>query len=371
MKIVVVASLTAPATANYLIAALKNEGHDLLTCSDIASHLADHRVLGAADIGEICRSHKFFPDLVMFVEGGSMRLFPTGLEKVNCLTAWFGIDTHMDYDKHLKIGRLFDVTFVAQKEFVTRLKEDGLRQVFWMPLAFAPELHPDKDVERKYDVAYVGSDNAEMHPERHQLLNLIKETFPKAWIGKANPYQMGRIYAESKIVFNKSVNNDVNMRYFEAMGAGAVLVTDHAVNNGVEELFIAGKHFLEYQDAVSLKSLVQSVIDTPDKCARIGYAARRHVLEHHTYTHRAKTLLQQLMSCSKLVKPRPEDYFSAFIKLSMAKQALQSAEQSFDWKNAGAVQRIIGSMIRYALKCFRIIVAAAEQLNLLFRNLRK
>ena len=44
-----------------------------------------------------------------------MQLFPYDLENVTCLTAWYGIDTHMDYKKHLQIAKGFDVSFIAQK----------------------------------------------------------------------------------------------------------------------------------------------------------------------------------------------------------------------------------------------------------------
>ena len=33
-----------------------------------------------------------------------------------------------------------------------------------------------------------------------------------------NPQQMGEVYSRSKIVFNKSINGDLNMRFFEGTG---------------------------------------------------------------------------------------------------------------------------------------------------------
>ena len=82
----------------------------------------------------------FESDLFLYVEGGTMRLFPYDLEKIECLTAWYGIDIHMDYQKHLKISRGFYLTFLVQKEYVNQLRIDGIRQVFWTPVGVAPEL---------------------------------------------------------------------------------------------------------------------------------------------------------------------------------------------------------------------------------------
>jgi len=361
MKILVVASLTPPATANYLIGALRDAKHELFVCSDVASPLADQIAHGAVDVATICVSRGFTPDLLLFIEGGTMRLFPTGLERLSCLTAWYGIDTHMDYAKHLRIGRLFDITFIAQKEFVERLRADGLRQVFWLPLAFAPELHPEEGLDRCYEIAYVGSDSAVMHPIRHALLAAIRREVSDVFQGMASPREMGRIYAQAKMVFNKSVNNDVNMRYFEAMGAGAALLTDHACGNGVEELFTVGEHFLEYQDENSLITLIREMRAEPEQCHRIGEAARRHVLENHTYTHRAGSLLEQVGNCLKSPMPTPDAYFAVFTMLRMAEGSLQAAAAAFDWRGAGRVQRLIGTLVRAGLRLLNLVVTFFER----------
>jgi hypothetical protein len=371
MNVLVVASLTSYATANYLIRALKGAGHSVFVCSDITGPLVDLKRNGSINLNQISRALGLDFELVLFVEGGTMRLFPIGMEHMACLTAWYGIDTHMDYAKHLKIGRLFDVTFVAQKEYVARLKKDGLQQVFWLPLAFAPELHPIDEVERIYDVAYVGSDNAEMHPIRHRLLSVIRELSQNNWVGKADPIKMGRVYAQSKVVFNKSVNNDVNMRYFEAMGAGSLLLTDHAVDNGIEDLYNVGQHFLEYSDEASLRSSLKSVAANPEEYAPMAEAARQHTLAHHTYDHRAKSLLQQLAPCVKQKKPEPEDYFSAFVALRMAKEALSSAKKSFEWGRRGIFQSITGVLIRCCIGLARNIVACLDVVKSVVVKLKK
>lgn len=370
MKILVVASLTLPATANYLIGALRDAKHEVFVCSDVASPLADQLAYGAVDVARICAQQGFTPELMLFIEGGTMQLFPTGLERLPCLTAWYGIDTHMDYAKHLRIGRLFDATFIAQKEFVEKLHADGLRQVFWIPLAFAPELHPQHLLERGYEVAYIGSDNADMHPIRHALLAAIRRDIPNVFQGMASPGEMGRIYAQAKMVFNKSVNNDVNMRYFEAMGAGAVLLTDHAQDNGVEELFTVGEHYFEYHDEDSLIALIGGLIQDPERCSRIGEAARRHVLENHTYIHRVNSLLERVDSCVKSTKPAPDAYFAVFIALRMAEGALQAATAAFDWRDAGRGQRFVASLARVGLSLLTLGAKAVERARNLVRVVR-
>lgn len=342
MKILILASLTQQATANYLIRALREAGNELFVCSDVASPLANLRVRGTVDVARLCDRQKLAPELLLFIEGGTMRLFPIGLEHMPCLTAWYGIDTHMDYVKHLLIGRLFDVTFIAQKEFLERLRADGLRQVYWLPLAFAPELHPEEMLDRYYDVAYVGSNSATVHPVRHALLAAIRREVRHVFMGTANPQDMGRIYAQAKLVFNKSVNNDVNMRYFEAMGAGAVLLTDHAQNNGAEELFSVGEHYLEYHDEQTLCSLIHGLLQDPERCGRIGGAARHLVLASHTYQHRAERLLAIVREARKFATPRAEDFFSALLALNLQSSAVACAGRAFFYSSGGVYDKVIG-----------------------------
>lgn len=368
MRILILASLTQPATANYLIRALRDAGNELFVCSDVASPLANLQVCGAVDVARLCDRQKFAPELVLFIEGGTMRLFPTGLEHMPCLTAWYGIDTHMDYAKHLRIGRLFDVTFIAQKEFVERLRQDGLRQVYWLPLAFAPELHPDEILDRCYDVAYVGSSNASIHPVRHALLAVIRREVPHFSMGTANPQGMGRIYAQAKLVFNKSVNNDVNMRYFEAMGAGAVLLTDHAQNNGAEELFTVGEHYLEYHDEQTLCSLIHGLLQDPERCSRIGDAARQLVLARHTYKHRVERLIAIVGKTRKLTPPRPEDYFSVFLALNLLGAAVACAGRALAFTSGGMYDQVTGRVAALLLAGLAASVNTIDRARDLFRR---
>jgi hypothetical protein len=363
MKILVLASLTPPATAHYFIRALLEGGHDLLVCSDVPSPLPDLRVRGATDVAEICARQNFSPELVLFVEGGTMRLLPVGLEHMPCLTAWYGIDTHMDYAKHLRIGRLFDVTFIAQQEFVERLRQDGLRQVHWLPLGFAPELMPVSLPPRSLDIAHVGSSNVSANPLRHALISVLRREFPSSYFGPASPQDMARIYASARIVFNRSVNNDVNMRFFEAAGAGAVLVTDPIIDNGVEALFDEDVHYSVYRDEASLLEVVQTLLADPARCEAIGRAARQRVLERHTYRHRADALLAEVALSVKVARPGPEGYFAAFLALDMLGAALDATARAMAATSGGTYRKIAGGAAAAVLRGLSELLDLVERMR--------
>ncbi len=362
--IAVVTSLTSMATGRYLIEAFRASGVRTFVVSDVADPLADVCLPGLVDVAGVLAGHEIRPEFLLFVEGGSMALFPGGLERLGCPTAWYGIDTHMDYEKHVRIGRLFDATFVAQKEYVSRLRGDGVHHVTWLPLAFEPSLHPDPEPERTIDVAHVGSGQVHMNPERHRLLDRLRERFPSHRFGPASPQEMGRIYASSRIVFNRSVRNDVNMRFFEAAGAGAVLVTDRLVDNGVEELLEEGRHFVTYTDGDSLVRAVESLLASPSTCAEMGRAARRHVLAHHTSLKRARTLQAAMTQVSKGRPPGPADVFPALLAMGLVDGALAAAARALGAAGGGRMSRQVARLAaggaRVAAAGARLLTAASR-----------
>ena len=72
-------------------------------------------------------------------------------------------------------------------------------------------------------------------------------------------------------------------RVFEAAGAGACLVTD--AWEGIELFLEPGEEVLVARDGQDVAECVRTV--TPEQARRIGEAALRRVLAHHTYDQRA------------------------------------------------------------------------------------
>ena len=174
-SIVVISSLTTFSTAAHLISAFKKNGHSVFVISDTSHPESNLIRAGVFNLPAALKQYHISPDLVLFIEGGSMQVFPGGLEHIPCLSAWYGIDTHIDYEKHLKICRVFDVSFIAQFEYVGKLRLDGINQVHWLPLAFDPPFTPSSDLGRSIEVAYVGSMQHHMNPERHHLIERLEK----------------------------------------------------------------------------------------------------------------------------------------------------------------------------------------------------
>lgn len=363
MKLLIVASLSKIATANYFITAFREAGHELLVCSDIDAPGVNVLAHGLVDVASLMRHHRFEADAVLFFEGGSMRLLPDTTGVPSCPTLWYAIDTHMDFEKHVRIGRLFDLTLVAQRQYVVPLTARGLTQVQWLPLAFAPELLPSTPPERDIDIAYVGSEDSAVHPQRSALLNGLRGRFPSHRFGRATPEEMGRIYAATRVVFNRSVNNDLNMRFFEAMGAGAVLVTDRVVDNGVETLFEEGRHYLCYESEDDLLHKVSDVLQDTGRQRAIGTAAQSLVLSRHTYTHRAVDLTTHLAQARIVAKPSPGDVFAACLALGLTADGLRAAASATAQVGGGRFQSLLGRSAALWIRLAATLVAVIDGLR--------
>ena len=350
MKIVVVSSLTPIATANYLVQAMKRAGDELLVISDVASPNADLTTAGGShDVSAICASRGFQPDLALFIEGGTMRLLPTGLERLACPTAWYGIDSHTNTEGHVRLARLFDLSFICHKQFVPHIERESARPAHWLPVACPRELLPDPHQPRTIDVGFVGAMDASRYPERVRRLEAIRPLAGRVEFGLASPAAMMQRYARSQIVFNSSFNNDLNMRYFEAMGAGAALVTDAITGSGAEDLFEPGRHYVVYRSDVELLAIVKDLLAHPEKARAIGSAAREEIEARHTYDHRLERVRALVKDLRKTVRPSPTDYFAAFAAVNMPASALRSAGHGLAEMGAGTRWRLLNKMLGLTL----------------------
>jgi len=324
-NILILSSLTKFNTANYIISALKRYEYNVFVYSDVKSTNTDMYGVGFVSLREIINNTPFYPDLFIFIEGGSMKLFPYDLEEVTCITAWYGIDTHMDYEKHLIIARGFDVTFLAQKEYVSRLKKDGIKNVYWLPFGFDIELHANNSSKKKYDIAYVGGISYRHNKERFDLINNIKHKFTNynLYFGPAEPKKMAEIYSQSWMVFNKSINNDINMRVFESTASGALLFTDKIINNGWNDLF-KKKPFVIYKNENDLLNKIEFHLNNRSLIKKKVECILDTFMENHSYDHRMKKMLNYLQNIDKLnIKLESGFYLSILNILKLRKTVIK------------------------------------------------
>ena len=126
--------------------------------------------------------------------------------------------------------------------------------------------------------------------------------------------EMAEHYSKSRIVFNNAVNNDLNMRVFEALCSGSLLLTDFAPGSGLDELFQDKIHLVNYNDD-ELEDRVAEYLDNAAERERIATAGRKEVLQKHTYVHRADEIIRILNDelgnekDANLIDKKPDSYY--------------------------------------------------------------
>jgi hypothetical protein len=202
--------------------------------------------------------------------------------------------------KSLPCLRLFDVVFATQKDSVPALARAGISRVEWLPFAFDTTLRNEPQAEKVYDVGFVGSlESPATRAERLAVLGRLERRY------RTNDYRraafgedMMRVYNQSRIVVNIPVPGGFNMRTFEALASGALLVTK-AVGNGQDELFRNGTHLVTYRDPAELIDKIDYYLAHDRERQELACAGRREVLAKHTYRHRAERILDVMTGASR------------------------------------------------------------------------
>jgi tetratricopeptide (TPR) repeat protein len=230
------------------------------------------------------------PDFYFWLETGLSEI-PTDLQEYDLPKVCYLIDTHINYEKHVDIAGNFDFIFLAQKAYVEKMTDAGIKNVFWLPLACDPDIHGKVEQEKKWDVGFVGT-IPETQNRRKSLLERIGSRFDLNCERKFMD-EMAEHYSRSKIVFNNAINNDLNMRVFEALCSGSLLLTDSANGSGLEEMFENRKHLIIYEDE-NIENLTSHYLDNDEERELIAEQGRQEVLKNHTYAHRVENLMNVL-----------------------------------------------------------------------------
>jgi hypothetical protein len=208
---------------------------------------------------------------------------------------FYASDVHLKkpFKKIKALVPLYDKVFCAQYDGFLKLSHFFKNKVFWVPHAADAFVHRDLRVTRNLNIGFVGNDGG---LPRKFLLQELRERFPNSFIGPA-PYTMiSEIYSHSKIVFNYSINNDINMRMFEALNCGALLLTNFIKDNGFNELFEDRRHLVVYRDPKEMFELLKYYLVDERERTRIADEGKALALEKFTYDNR----ITEILNCAKM-----------------------------------------------------------------------
>lgn len=205
---------------------------------------------------------------------------------------FYAIDTHIDRSrKHMeKFIKNYDAVLCAHYLGMKTWKRHFHKPIYWIPAACDRTLHQkDLHKEKIYDVAFVGSSGGN---PRKFVLQMLKERYPKHFIGKFSFLKLSEIYSASKVGFNFSIHDDINMRIFEVMSCGALLITNDIKDPMLKLLFKESEDFITYRNMKELYSKVDYFLTREDERKEIAENGCRKVKESHAYEHRVREILE-------------------------------------------------------------------------------
>ncbi|MDK9717035.1 MAG: glycosyltransferase [Trichlorobacter sp.] len=225
------------------------------------------------------------PDIYLWVESVSGH-FPRNIKCLPCLKACCLIDMHINLELHRDFAGQFDHAFVVHRQYVDKVGQLGPLS-HWLPVACDPEIHRGDTGEKRYEIGFVGSVAA--GTRRDILLRQLDAALP-LHVERCFWDDMAAVFAASKMVFNSSFNHDLNMRFFEVLSVGSLLLSDMAGDSGQAELFVAGEDYARYQDE-TLCDVARFYLKHGHLAEQIGQWGRLLVHGAHTYDHRVQDLL--------------------------------------------------------------------------------
>ena len=200
-------------------------------------------------------------------------------------SCYWEIDNHIhkgkDVDKYQKVNHVF----ATQKLFLPLYPD---KKTTWLPLAADPEKHklyPDERLE--YDVGFLGNDT---YPRRKDLLEKIGRRYNLLRSTSKPGEEWSRKLSGCKILFNCSMDNDLNMRVFEAISIGRLLLTDKV--EGQDDLLKDGEHYVSFKDWPDLDEKISFYLKNEEKRESLASAGAAFIRAKHTYQHRLEKILE-------------------------------------------------------------------------------
>lgn len=221
---------------------------------------------------------------------------PAKFLSVDCPVIGYVIDPHQQLVPRLAYARYLNHVFIAQPDYVSHFRAIPHPSVHSLPLACDPEVHFVPGLERAIDVGFIGK-LGQPGSDRHLTLSRVLPSFTtNDFRRRYTPGEMGEVYSRAKVVFNKSINRDLNMRVFEALAAGALLVTDE-IDNGLDQLGTAGVHFVTYRTIDEAIHKITYYLMHDHERTQIAAAGQELVFARHTYQHRLAEMLD-VVACN-------------------------------------------------------------------------
>ena len=213
-------------------------------------------------------------------------------------TVCLNIDNFSWMDSRFRWAMLFDHVFVWQPRFVSMFQKAGHPSVFLLPHAVEGRLFSGMETGRCFDLGWVGRVGPPWYARRNRIIPKLAARFQmNDFRRRYSKEETAKVYQQSKIVVNVTRDEfppEANMRCYEAMASGALLITPMPTE--LTELgFREGEHFVGWNDEAQILDLVQNYLSDEPRRREIARAGQDLVLREHTFDCRRDMLRSSLL----------------------------------------------------------------------------
>jgi hypothetical protein len=253
------------------------------------------------------------PDLIVIKSDATRSNMPANLGALACPKVLIVGDT-----QHMQTP-LRTMTAYARSEPFTLVVTDhgrrplhffaeaGVENAYWLP-GFNLTLHPVTPPPQLAPVVTFVGQAGDLHPVRRHLIEAMQATDLPLRTGSAPQPVAAQAYATSQVNFNCSLNGDVNLRVFEVLAHGGLLLTDALrPQAGLEALFDVGDELLTYDGPTQLVSTVRALLADPALCRHIAAAGAARLKREHLPQHRFEQMAA-LVGGGNLAGPFPASW---------------------------------------------------------------
>lgn len=247
-------------------------------------------------------------DFVIFVEGPYPALDVEGETPVPTLFWFHHGEHHLHANLRLADRYRADALLMAHS---WHLAYWAPAPVHRFPFGMATELLDASRpmAHRRYDVALVGAGlhAGHQYDRRRQLVAAFEAALPPERLGfreQVSALEMAALYGDSRTVINEGGTRHypITMRVLEAVGSGAVLVSDPLP--GMEMLLDAGSEYLQMRpDPVAQ---MKDLLSDDQRLQQMADSALETALGLHTYDHRVDELFDIASRTEKRLIPKQE-----------------------------------------------------------------
>jgi len=244
---------------------------------------------GIYSVGTLLESLTFTPDLFFQKEHLGARVLFNDLETLDCIKAFWSIDTHLNYYWQRWYAKLFDVFFTPHAAYLSSLSPD------WLPAAMVrlPVAGRERSftphTARGRNLSFIGRLSGS-RPTRRNFCAVLEERYGLKALDGLSYADMQDIYGDTRVLPNESIAMETNFRLLEGASNGCCVVSPD-IGDDQDALLTPGKEVLVYHDALECLHVINECLARPEMAEAVGIAARKRILAEHLHTHRAASVL--------------------------------------------------------------------------------